>query len=115
MGRQGYDPTDTEGLERAKAEEKAQKRVAQLKKEADFKWLMSDERGRRIVWGFLAEAGVFKSSFNTNSMQMAFNEGKRNYGLHTLTELHEICPELYPVMLEENTNDRSDGNADHSN
>lgn len=70
---------------------------------ADIKWLMGSRRGRRIVWRLLEQAGVFKLSFNTNSMQMAFNEGNRNYGNRTLGLIHAHCPELYPVMVKENT------------
>jgi len=38
-------------------------------------------------------------------MMMAFNEGNRNYGNRTLTMIHTHCPELYPQMVKENTND----------
>lgn len=99
-----YDPLDTQGLEAAKAEELERRRIVQANEEQDFTWLMSSKRGRRIVWRLLSEAGVFLPTFNTNSMQMAFNEGRRNYGLQTLTTLHRLCPELYPVMQKEATN-----------
>ena len=33
------------------------------------------KRGRRIVWRFLERAGVYRLSFNTNAMAMAFAEG----------------------------------------
>lgn len=82
--------------------------------EQDLKWLMSSKRGRRIVWRLLEQAGVFRLSFNTNAMQMAFNEGGRNYGNRTLGQIHVYCSELYSVMVKENT-DGTDGNGRKSN
>lgn len=66
---------------------------------------MGTKRGRRIVWQQLDRAGVFRLSFNTNAMQMAFAEGGRNEGLRTLAQIHATCPELYPVMLKEATSE----------
>lgn len=67
----------------------------------DLKWLMGNRRGRRIVWRLLSRAGVYRSSFSTNAMQMAFNEGNRNEGLRLIVTLHQICPERYAEMLQE--------------
>lgn len=102
--RPSYDPTDTQAQERDKAEAEDRKRIAQANEDEDFKWLMGSKRGRRIVWRLLEQAGVFRISFNTNSMQMAFNEGGRNYGNQVLVRVHALCPELYPVMQKESTN-----------
>ena len=93
----------------ANQRQKAIKRRAREEAE-DFKWLLSSRRGRRIVWRFLDRAGVFRLSFNTNSMTMAFNEGNRNEGLRILAQIHTLCPELYPVMVKEQIHDNR--NAD---
>lgn len=105
-----YDPLDVRGQERAKAEKDSREKLARENEEADVKWLMGSKRGRRIVWRLLDRAGVFRLSFNTNAMQMAFAEGNRNEGLRTLAQIHALCPELYPVMVKEQTNDNR--NAD---
>jgi hypothetical protein len=73
---------------------------------ADLKWLMSSRRGRRIVWRLLDQAGVFRLSFNTNAMNMAFAEGGRNAGLRILSQIHALCPQLYQVMVVESVADR---------
>lgn len=99
-----YDPIDTNGQAIDKAEAEARKRIVQANEDDDFKWLMSNKRGRRIVWRLLEQAGVFRISFSQNSMQMAFNEGGRNYGNKILAQIHLLCPELYPAMLKESTN-----------
>ena len=99
-----YDPLDLRGQERDKAEVQADKQLAQKTEEDDFKWLMSSKRGRAIVWRLLDQAGVFRISFNSNALQMAFNEGNRNYGNKTMSMIHTLCPELYPTMVKEATN-----------
>lgn len=77
---------------------------------------MGKARGRRIVWRLLEQAGVFRLSFNPNAMTMAFAEGNRNFGLGTLLKIHALCPELYPVMVTENSNGRNDdGNGPKPN
>jgi hypothetical protein len=106
-----YDPFD---IEKQETEKKAQELSARLEREseeADFKWLMSSRRGRRIVWRFLDQAGVFRSSFNPTAMQMAFNEGYRSFGTRTLIMVHQYCPDLYPQMMKENSHARTDKSA----
>ena len=101
-----YDPLDIRGQERTEADKKLREKLVRDNEEADLKWLMSNKRGRRIVWRLLDQAGVFRLSFNTNSMQMAFAEGNRNFGLRMLSMVHSLCPELYPQMVKEQSNDR---------
>lgn len=105
-----YDPLDVRGQERAKADKDQRDRLARENEEADLKWLMASKRGRRIVWRQLDRAGVFRLSFNSNAMQMAFAEGNRNEGLRTLALIHTHCPELYAVMAKEQVNEQR--NAD---
>lgn len=100
-----YDPTDIRSQERAKAEKELAAKLVKDTEEADFKWLMGSKRGRRIVWRQLDRAGVFRLSFNTNAMTMAFAEGNRNEGLRIIAMIHEQCPELYTVMVKEQVHD----------
>lgn len=102
-----YDPLDLEGQKKAKADADLKTRLVRETEESDIKWLMSSKRGRRVVWRLLDQAGVFRLSFNTNAMQMAFNEGNRNYGNRTLALLQTHCAELYPQMTKENLNGSS--------
>jgi hypothetical protein len=98
-----YDPTDLRGQETIKADKAAKDRLAKEVEDSDLKWLMSNKRGRRIVWRLLEQSGVFRLSFNTNAMTMAFAEGNRNFGNRTLAQIHSLCPELYPVLVKENS------------
>lgn len=96
-----FDPLDPE-LQDAQREEGAKRQALARKQEiADFTWLMADPRGRRLVWRQLAAAGVFQSSFDPTAMTMAFNEGRRSEGLRLLAQIHELCPDLYPIMMKE--------------
>ena len=96
-----FDPTDTAGQAQAAADRaERDKRNAELET-GDLKWLMSDKRGRRFVCGLLERAGVWRSSFNTNGLVMAFAEGSRNEGLRLLANVTAHCPERYADMLRE--------------
>lgn len=96
-----YDPLDTAGQEQARSDSRTRERLAQQTESEDVKWLMSSKRGRRIAWRVLDRAGVYRLSFNTNAMTMAFSEGARNEGLRMLSLIHAACPDLYPVMQKE--------------
>lgn len=100
-----FDPIDTQEQDRQRASLQQREQLIRESEAADFKWLMGGKRGRRIVWRQLERAGVFRSSFNTNAMSMAFAEGGRNEGLRTLSSIHSLCPELYAVMVKENSHD----------
>ena len=95
------DPLDTETADAIRQARADADKLARLREVEDVKWLMSSKRGRRIVYRLLQQAGVFRSSFNTNAMQMAFNEGNRNQGLKLLADVTEQSPERYAEMIDE--------------
>lgn len=97
-----YDPTDIPAQEAARAKKDLRERLAREEESNDVKWLMSSKRGRRFLWRLLQRAGVYRLSFNTNAMAMAFAEGNRNLGLALLDQIHATAPDEYPVMLREN-------------
>ena len=99
-----HNPFDLPAQAKELADKAELERLVREQEEDDFKWLMSSRRGRRIVWKQLERAGIFRSSFDTNSMRMAFAEGSRNDGVRTLALIHTLCPDLYPVMVREATN-----------
>ena len=111
-----YDPLDIRGQEATKAERELREKIARENEEVDVKWLMSNKRGRRVVWRLLEQSGVYRLSFNSNSMTMAFNEGQRNFGNRMLAMIHALCPELYPTMVKEatqNVRNADDGNRNN--
>ena len=105
MATQPYDAFDLAA--QAEAQEKSSDKVKMRTRIEieDTKWLMSNKRGRRIVHGILERAGVWRLSFHTNALQMAFNEGTRNEGLALLAKLTEHCPDMHALMLKEHKDD----------
>jgi hypothetical protein len=101
------DPIDTQSQEREQAEINSRQKHSRDTEESDFKWLFSSKRGRRIIWRQLDRAGVFRLSFNTNAMLMAFAEGNRNEGNRTIAMIHSLCPDLYHQMVREANDTRN--------
>jgi hypothetical protein len=77
------------------------KLVAQQQEEDDMRWLMASERGRRLVWQWLGEAGLFRSSYSNDPVAMAFREGERNRALVLQAQVMKHAPEQFIRMLAE--------------
>ena len=107
-----HDPVDTALLEAARAEESERTKVELQTEIGDFKWIMSNKRGRRYIRRRLEQAGVFRLSFTTDPHVTAFNEGQRNDGLKVLAMLMEHAPESYALMLSEHNARSNDRNTD---
>lgn len=101
MAQQEHDPLDLTGQERTAAKTAEEERLQREREQNDLRWVMGSKQGRRFMHRRLEQAGVWKSSFNTNNAVMAFNEGYRNAGLELLSEIMEACPERYTEMLTE--------------
>lgn len=97
------DPLDLREQEAQQAERQERDKLARGTEESDIKWMMATKRGRRIIWRLLEQAGVYRLSFSTNALSMAFAEGNRSFGNRTLALLHATCPELYAPMVKENS------------
>ncbi len=95
------DPLDIRSQERTQAEAEERALLAAQIEIDDVKWLMSNKRGRRFMARLLERAGVWRLSFNTNALTMAFNEGTRNEGLRLLAQITAHCPDRYTEMLKE--------------
>ena len=68
---------------------------------------MATPQRRRYVWEKLAAAGIFATTFSTDPLQMAFNEGQRNAGLILLNDVIENCPEQFILAMRESNERRS--------
>lgn len=95
------DPTDIRSNDADRAGIDHARKLSVEQEGEDFKWLVNDKRGRRIVWRLLESTGVFRSSFTGNS-ETFFREGARNVGLQIMASLHAHSPESYFSMLQEN-------------
>lgn len=72
---------------------------------ADFRWLMTERAGRRIIWQLLEEAGVFRSSFTGDAEGTFFAEGRRALGLSLLGKILSYCQDEFVLMLKEHDED----------
>ena len=83
---------------------KAQNRRMRRAKERfdhDVIAVMSTAQGRRFVWWVLGEAGIRRSVFRPNALEMAMLSGMQNMGLQLEAALMEACPDLYLVAQNE--------------
>lgn len=65
----------------------------------DLKALLQTQEGQRFMRGLLAECGIYRLSFHTNAIQMAFNEGNRNIGNKLIKRISDACPEFIVDLL----------------
>lgn len=79
--------------------------------ESDFKWLMRDVRGRRLMHWLLTKAGVFRTTFEEAPMRasympiaMAHAEGRKDIGYRLMAQIDRVCPDQYSKMMKENKN-----------
>lgn len=100
------DPFDLKGQEEAQKEAKKLADFEEKTETEDLKWVMSNKRGRRFVWRLMERTGIYRTSFTGNSTTF-FNEGQRNIGLMLVSEIHEVCPDQYTLMVKENRSVRN--------
>ncbi len=72
--------------------------------------VMSDPQGREYLYDLLASLHIYSTSFSTDALIMAFNEGQRNVGIRLTADLVEASPDMYLQMLKEFGNVRQQGN-----
>ena len=97
-----YDPIDLAGQQRDRESKDREKRVNQIEWKRDLQWLMSDPRGRRIMWRMLDMSGTFARTFHPTAMIMAFQEGVRSIGTALFGDVMAYCPDKYQAMRSEN-------------
>ena len=113
MSHPHVDPTDIHTQQKAEEAKAAKAELRREDEEEDVRWLMGSPRGRRMVRRLLDRSGVYKPSFSTNAIDMAFKEGNRNYGCWLLLTVSTHCPDLYLLLLKEGKAD-SDNRSSHA-
>lgn len=97
MTDKAYKTDDPQKVSDAKKLEKNQEDM----RKHDIEWLMSSERGRRIVWFILADCESFGTGFVDGNLAY-FKQGIRHVGVNLLKEVMAYCPDLYTKMTTEN-------------
>ncbi len=67
----------------------------------DMAFILSDPRGRRVLWRYLGKCGVNQSSFVANSDETAFLEGKRYIGIELTEDMANADPMAFINMMKE--------------
>lgn len=76
----------------------------------DMREILATPAGRRFIWRYMGDCGLFSLSFTGNSTTF-FNEGMRNIGLKLLTDVTEARPEAYLEMALEAKKREEETNA----
>ena len=84
------------------------KLAAQAKKDALLltevsRALLQSYQGRRWLWLQLEFAQCFSEDANLDPGVMAWNKGRRNFGLKLYQEFSRVAPDLFLLMTRENT------------
>jgi hypothetical protein len=96
-----HDPIDTGATALTEAQRVEGERQRRELEANDLRHVMGGKEGRRFIWRQLEDAGIYRSSFDLNHAAMAFNEGNRNRGLKLMTDIMDVCPNYYTLMLNE--------------
>lgn len=97
----GTDPTDIRAHERAEADRKAARDDHDRAVEADWGWLMSNQRGRRVVQRLLDFCDPDDACEGTNALSVHRALGRRDVGLWIQQALRSTCKEHYLTMMRE--------------
>jgi hypothetical protein len=97
-----HDPTDLQAEEQQTEKTQREARVAANKELANFKWQMGSKQGREYMYGLLARAGIYLTSFTSNGALTSFNEGQRFVGLYYVDLINAHCLDEFVMMLKEN-------------
>jgi hypothetical protein len=95
------DPLDPNAQAEREKIEKDNEIIKAFHEEDDFKWLMSDERGRRFVWGILERSGLFSLPYDgtgegaIRAIEVT-NEARLAMGL-----IFAHCPGAFELMIKE--------------
>lgn len=95
------DPLDLEAQSRVATEREERSRETSRQEAEDFKWLMSDQRGRRIVWGLLQLTGVFRNPYSGVDAETNKNCGILGVGQHYFGLVNAHAAKRYDQMVKE--------------
>lgn len=77
--------------------QRTDKRLAQAQLADDWKSFMGSPGGRRLMWGWLSEAGIYQQTF-TGTRVGDFKEGQRAFGLMLVAQIQAHAPDAWLQM-----------------
>ncbi|AIY40180.1 hypothetical protein LT85_1022 [Collimonas arenae] len=91
------------GDRKAVADREKLAKVREEKRINGLKLTMATSDGRRWMWAFLSNCGLFSVEFNGNSKDY-YNLGRRGAGMPVMAEIQKHCMDEYILMARENAN-----------
>jgi hypothetical protein len=93
---------------------KAQKVTDQQRQDFDvaLRWVLADERGRRVLWQLLLDGRLFEQSYLGDAEAAVFNEGRRSLGLQWWDRVERADPGYCIRMMIENLKEPADDGTD---
>lgn len=92
----------SELIDTSKNDKQADKAERRRERElSDIRFIIKSPEGRRFYWRLMSDAGVFRRSFNGDTVGTMFNEGRRSLGLDILNDLLEAKPAAFSEMQQE--------------
>lgn len=83
-------------------------RLELLQEQADVRYVMNSEAGRRFVWRMLKQTRHKQTVFSSDPLLMAMRSGKQDIGLFLEGQLVTSCPEAYLKMVAEQQPDNGE-------
>lgn len=75
--------------------------LRQLQRKLDVRTVMESPAGRRLLWAWLHEWGLFDGSFTGEALSSAHAEGRRAIAVTVLQELQQHARASYLDMVSE--------------
>lgn len=86
-------------------EQEKKVKTREQREEDDLYSVLNTKQGRRFIWKWLSECGIFRAGFCTPD-ELMFREGARNVGTKLLAQIMKISPELFKLMQEESEEEK---------
>lgn len=84
-----------------KEEREFRQKLPGLKVDIAIKRVIATRDGRAVLRWILADTGLERSSFNSNALMMAYQEGRRSVGVTLCERLKRLNSDSYRLMQEE--------------
>lgn len=76
-------------------------RLAERQRAEVLTSVMSTPAGREWIWNILGACHCFSTTFTSDALVTAFQEGQRSTGLGLLADILQTCPDQYIAAMRE--------------
>lgn len=76
---------------------------------ADLDWVVSDERGRRVMWRFMSECGAFAGVWSYDEAELRFRAARQDLGQWMRNEIIQARKGVFQQMMLEFEKEKENG------